>query len=190
MRFRTTTFILMLAIALPNAVASAQVTAPVVPTNLEVTDGSQPFLVAAAEGTQNYVCLSTSVGFAWAFFGPQATLYVSDQQVATHFLSPSVVDGAARATWQDSADTSRVWAAAVASSTDSNFVAPGAIPWLLLKVVGNDPGPTEGSALTSTTYIQRVNTAGGIAPATGCKNAKDVGKKALVPYTTDYVFWK
>jgi hypothetical protein len=35
-----------------------------------------------------------------------------------------------------------------------------------------------------------VNTAGGIAPAAGCSAAADVGKKALVPYTTDYIFYR
>jgi hypothetical protein len=29
-----------------------------------------------------------------------------------------------------------------------------------------------------------------MAPVTGCKSAKDTGKKALVPYTTDYVFYR
>jgi hypothetical protein len=43
--------------------------------------------------------------------------------------------------------------------------------------------------MTRTTFIQRVNTAGGVAPVTGCRAAKDVGKRALVPYTTDYVFY-
>jgi len=30
----------------------------------------------------------------------------------------------------------------------------------------------------------------GIAPATGCVQATDVGKRALVPYTADYFFYK
>jgi hypothetical protein len=39
--------------------------------------------------------------------------------------------------------------------------------------------------------VQRVNTQGGIAPATaGCSQAADIGKKALVPYTADYVFYR
>ena len=112
-------------------------------------------------------------------------------QVATHFLSPNPIEGgAARATWQHSADTSRVWAAAIASSTDAAFVAPGAIPWLLLKVVGQQGGPGGGTTLSGALFIQRTNTAGGQAPPTGCKTAQDVGRKALVPYETDYVFYR
>ena len=99
-----------------------------------------PYLMARAEGTQNYVCVPTSSGHTWTFFGPQATLFGDgDQQVTTHFLSPNPAEGGTpRATWQHSGDTSTVWAAAIANSTDSSFVAPGAIPWLLLRVVGSE----------------------------------------------------
>jgi hypothetical protein len=42
----------------------------------------------------------------------------------------------------------------------------------------------------ATTYIQRVNTVGGIAPRTGCAVAADAGKQAFVPYTADYFFYE
>jgi hypothetical protein len=51
-------------------------------------------------------------------------------------------------------------------------------------------GPTGGDKLQKTTYIHRLDTDGGVAPASGCAVATDVGKKALVPYTTDYYFYK
>jgi len=41
-----------------------------------------------------------------------------------------------------------------------------------------------------TTFIQRVNTEGGVAPAAGCSLPADIGKRALVAYTTDYVFYR
>ena len=53
------------------------------------------------------------------------------------------------------------------SSTDPAFVEPGAIPWLLVTKVGVQNGPTGGDWLSATTFIQRVNTHGGLAPATG-----------------------
>jgi hypothetical protein len=189
MRLRVTAVTLLLASSLPTAAPLAQT---VVPSNLEVPAGNIPFLVTHAEGTQNYVCVPAGPAFGWAFFGPQATLLdAGSQQVATHFLSPNPAEaGAARATWQHSADTSVVWAAAIASSTDPQFVAAGAIPWLLLRTVGAEVGPTLGDTLAVTTYIQRINTQGGLAPATGCRSAKDAGKKALAPYSTDYVFYK
>jgi hypothetical protein len=78
----------------------------------------------------------------------------------------------------------------VASSTDAAFVAPGAIPWLLLRVAGRQHGPAAGDKLMRTTAIHRVSTSGGVPPAAGCSTAADVGKKALVPYTTDYIFYR
>ena len=96
-----------------------------------------------------------------------------------------------RATWQHSRDTSTVWGEVKPgnASSDPAFVAPGAIPWLLLDVVGAQDGPTGGHRLTSTAFIQRLNTVGGIAPSTGCALATDVGKRASVPYTADYLFY-
>jgi hypothetical protein len=188
MRLKMTALILTLAIA-PNASPVAQTA---LPGDLEVPAGNVPFLITHAEGTQNYVCVPSGPSFVWTFFGPQATLLnENNQQVATHFLSPNPAeDGMPRATWQDSADTSTVWAAMIASSADPNFVAPGAIPWLLLGTVGTQLGPTLGNNFAGTTYIQRVNTKGGGAPGAGCRSARDAGKKALVPYSTDYVLYR
>ena len=117
---------------------------------------------------------------------PSHTAY----SVITHFLSPNPDEsGVARATWQHSKDTSTIWAVAIASSSDLKYVAPGAIPWLLLRVVGDQPGPTGSDQLVKTTHIQRLNTSGGVAPSTGCSRSTDVGAKALVHYTAKYVFY-
>ena len=171
--------------------AEAQVIPPV-PANLDVPQGNAAFLVSHATGSQNYVCQLTTGGFAWAFFGPQATLFRDDdQQLITHFLSANPDEnGAPRATWQHSQDSSRVWAAAIANSSDPAYVTSGAIPWLLLRAVGAEEGPTDGASLSVTTYVQRVNTTGGRAPASGCERPGDIGRKALVPYTADYIFYR
>ena len=79
---------------------------------------------------------------------------------------------------------------AIESSTDRAFVAPDAIPWLLLDVVGAQDGPTDGDKLSETTFIQRLNTTGGVAPATGCAQSTDVGTRAFIPYKADYFFYK
>jgi Protein of unknown function (DUF3455) len=180
-----------LTIALPQT-ARGQVTPPLVPGNLVVDPPHQAYLIGHAYGTQNYVCLPSGAGFSWILYGPQATLFDGDgEQQITHFLSPNPDEnGTLRATWQHSRDSSAVWAFAVQTYSASDWVAPGAIPWLKLQVVGKENGPTGGLKLTRTTFIQRVNTQGGIAPATGCAAAGDVGRKALVPYTTDYVFYR
>jgi hypothetical protein len=163
-----------------------------VPDNIQVPAGNTAFLEGHAVGTQNYICLPSGAGFAWTFFGPQATLFDDDdEQVITHFLSPNPDEGdTPRATWQHSQDTSTVWAMAIASYSTPGFNARGDIPWLLLQVVGTQDGPTSGHTLTVTTFIQRLNTSGGVAPSTGCTLPTDVGKRALVPYTADYFFYK
>lgn len=191
MRIHSSSIVFTIMSAVVASPAGAQIP-PAVPPSLEAPVGQTPFMTLHAEGTQQYVCAVAAGGFAWVFFGPQATLADgAERQVATHYLSPNPDEGgAARPTWQHSVDTSAVWAAPVAGSTDPAFVAPGAIPWLLLRVVGARPGPGGGAALAATRYIQRVDTAGGIAPPTGCRTAADIGRKALVPYSTAYVFYR
>jgi Protein of unknown function (DUF3455) len=182
---------------------AAHVTPPPVPSAIEVPEGNKAFLEGHAVGTQNYICLSCpnattpaamcpdASGFAWILFTPQATLFNDHgKQVTTHFFSPNPFEnGTIRATWQHSRDTSTVWGGRAIPSSDPDFVAPGAIPWLLLPVAGAQEGPTGGHTLTATTFIQRLNTAGGVAPSTGCSMSTDVGAKAFVPYTADYFFY-
>ena len=165
---------LMVAMAAP---ASAQaIPVPPVPNDIKVPSGHTAFLKGAAVGTQNYICLPAPSGYAWKLFGPQATLFLTfkvfnvevKQQIMTHYLSPNPDEaGTPRPTWQSSLDTSAVWGKAAASSTDPAYVAPGAIPWLLVEIVGSEQGPLVSNTLAPTKYIQRINTAGGVAPSTG-----------------------
>jgi hypothetical protein len=168
---------------------------PEVPANIEVPAGYVPFFKGQAAGTQNYICLPAGKAFAWKFVAPQATLFADvgpfQQQMTTHFLSANPAEsGTPRPTWQQSFDTSSVWGRAIAASTDPAYVANGAIPWLLVQVVGAQAGPGGGSTLTPAAFIHRLNTTGGIAPATGCSTAANVGALALVPYTADYYFYR
>ena len=175
-------------------------TPPPVPPDLEAPAGNTVFLKGNAVGTQNYICLPSGSGFAWTFFGPQATLFFTlswfgkevRQQIITHFLSTNPFEAGTpnRPTWQSSFDTSAVWGSQVASSTDPKFVAAGAIPWLLLQVAGAQRGPTGGGTLIQATFVQRLNTSGGVAPSTGCSQATNIGSNALVPYTADYFFYR
>jgi len=169
-----------------------RLTPPPVPDGLEAPPQTELFLIGHGVGTQNYVCAPSASGVAFALFTPEATLFTDrDRQLTTHFFSPNPVEGGTiRATWQDSRDTSAVWAQATHQSTDAAFVAKGAVAWLALQVVGASDGPTGGDTLTKTIFIQRLNTAGGVAPATGCSVATDLGNKAFVPYTADYLFYK
>jgi hypothetical protein len=88
--------------------------------------------------------------------------------------------------WQDSRDTSAVWGRAVAQAT----VDPNAIAWLKIQRAGSRVGPTGGNTLAVATFLQRINTEGGLAPSVGCDGLPDVGRKAFIPYSADYIFYK
>lgn len=180
------------------ALAQAQVVeVPQVPASIQVPAGFSAFLEGHAIGTQNFLCFGASKKeIAWRFTGPQATLFltlpnVGLQQVTTHFLSANPGEnGLPRPTWQHSTDTSAVWGRVKASSTDPEYVASGAIPWLLLEAAGAQLGPTNGDFMTQSVFIHRINTTGGLAPSTGCSEPTDVGAVRLVPYTADYFFYR
>ena len=174
MKHYVTALVLALA-SLSHAAYAGHVVPPDVPADIQVQEGFSPFLAGHAVGTQNYICAASATsptGFGWLFIGPQATVFgTNSEQLLTHFLSENpletTVPVAFRATWQHSRDTSAVWAKMYSSSSDADYVAPDAIDWLLLEVVGALEGPTGGEKLTQAAFIHRVNTVGGKAPATG-----------------------
>jgi len=185
-------------LALPQAGRADQatrvetVTAPDVPGNLVVEAPNVPFLLGHGVGTQNYVCLPVATGVGFVLITPQAALFDDDfQQLTTHFFGPNPEEnGFIRAAWQHSKDTSTVWGRVKDFSFDRAFVNENAIPWLLVEKKGTQAGPAGGGKLTVTTFIQRVNTVGGVAPATACSSPADIGRTAFVPYAADYVFYK
>jgi hypothetical protein len=181
-----------LAAAAPFAAMATNINPPKVPDTLAVPAGSKAFLIGHAVGTQNYICLPDGAGAKWVLFGPQATVFDDHgRQLMTHFLSPNPAENnALRATWMDSDRTSSVWAVKVAESDDARFVEPGAIKWFLLQVKGAEEGSQRNDRLMKTTVIHRVNTSGGVAPASECMLTGDIGKTKFVPYTADYVFYK
>jgi uncharacterized protein DUF3455 len=122
-------------------------------------------------------------------------------EIITHFLSPNTHPNQAapnllafgNATWQSSVDSSKVWAQTVhsiAAGSDASCPNAGAIGCLLLQSIGSEQGPAGGKVMTKTTFIQRLNTKGGSAPADGCSTSADVGKQTLVPYSADYYFFR
>jgi hypothetical protein len=192
---KTAVLILSIALGLPAAPrADEQIVPPVVPAGLETPEGSKPFLVGHAIGTQNYICApaATATGLDWLFIGPQATLFDDDgKQIMTHFQSRNPdAAGAIQATWQHSRDTSAVWATKFSGSLDPNFVAPGAIEWLRLDVSGSEFGPAAGDKLERAAFIQRINTIGGVKPASAECTAAAINTRRLVSYQADYYFYR
>ena len=174
--------------------AQEKISRPVVPTNLEVSSDYKLFLKVHAVGTQNYICAPSATnitGLDWLFIGPQATLFNDSLQYGTHFQSRNPQkNNAIQATWQHSGDTSAVWATRRDGSMDPLYVAPGAIEWLLLDVTGQELGPTAGNKLTPSLLIQRVNTVGGVKPASTECTQTTLNTRKLVSYEADYYFYK
>jgi Protein of unknown function (DUF3455) len=176
------------------------------PLTITPPPGNSLFLVGHAVGTQGYVCLPTSTGASWTVNGsrPEATLFAGAMehkvQIINHYLSPNTNPNEfaprplpfGSATWQSSLDGSKVWAQplnAIPAGSDSSCPNFGSIGCLLLQAIGWEQGRAGGNMMAKTTFIQRLNTQGGSAPATGCSAATDVGKQALVPYSADYYFF-
>ncbi len=111
--------------------------------------------------------------FEWVFVGPNAVLNDrAGKPVGTYFGPP--------ATWKAN-DGSSVTATQLAVSP----AAAGNIPLQLVKA---NPATGQG-AMTGITYIQRVATKGGVAPAMTC-DATSKGKKEIVKYQADYIMYK
>ena len=198
------------ALGIVSQAAAQRATPPPTPGLITPEAGNSAFLFGHGVGTQGYICLPTAPGASTAAWNannarPEATLFVKvfgqDVQIITHFLSPNTnPNGIApkplpfgNVTWQSSFDSSKVWAQkvnAIPSGSHPSCPNDGAIACLLLQSIGGEDGPTGGKLLSQTTFIQRLNTRGGLAPADGCSTANDVGKQALVPYSADYFFFR
>ncbi len=147
------------------ALRSQTLEAPVVPDALKVPTGFVLQARGLAVGAQIYTCQESR----WILKAPDATLYDGySQMMAKHFAGP---------TWMFK-DGSRIVATKVAGTDAPN---PKSIQWLLLKTSAADGA----GALAHTSYIQRVYTAGGIAPAASCS----AGAEARSEYTAMYYFW-
>lgn len=181
-------------IALPQVAYAKNLTPPSVPDKLHVPEGNEVFLIGHAFGTQDYVCAASGSGVAFVLTTPEAVLFDNPaRRVVNHFFSPNPVEGGTiRATWQSTRDSSVFWGAATATATfltDPDFVAPDAIAWVLLSRAGVLDGVGGGNTLSVATFVQRINTVGGLAPSIGCNSLADIGHTAFVPYEADYVFY-
>jgi hypothetical protein len=162
---------------------STWLTPPPVPPVLEPPAGATIELHAHAVGAQIYTCAASggatpdggadagATSFAWVLRAPDAILYdEAGTQVGTHGAGPSW-------TWRDGS------MAVGAKVAELPSPSPDAISWLLLRVTA-----TRGTGkLSDATYVQRLNTVGGKAPATGC-DATTVGMETRSGYSADYYF--
>ena len=114
-------------------------------------------------------------GSNWAFFAPVATLYADanlHSEMGTHFATPT---GPA---WQLN-DGSKV----IEQRVDGCTPDATAIQWLLLRTISEEGR----GMLNGVSFVQRVNTVGGLAPAAP---GATVGEESQVPYRAEYVFYR
>jgi Protein of unknown function (DUF3455) len=174
-------FILSALAALAAALSIAQAAqagpaAPPVPGEIAVPQGHKAYLVVHAAGVQIYDCMSVPGGYAWRLAAPRATLTDDhDKLVGSHYGGP---------TWQ-AGDGSTV----VGKRDGSKTVDPGSIDWLRL-VADSTTAGADGDRFAGTTYIQRINTVGGLAAAAGDCDEDTMAERREVPYSADYVFFK
>jgi hypothetical protein len=138
------------------------------PAALKVPDGNRLTGVFSAAGVQTYTCADG----AWKLLEPAAALWArndrSHRPVALHSRGP---------VWVSTVDGSAVNAAAIANSPKS-----GTIPELLLQSTA-----TRGTGIfAGVSYVQRLDTHGGVAPTTACTGTDQIS----VRYSATYAFYK
>src|SRR5262245_57078383 len=137
--------------------------------SLQVPQGNKVAFRLYARGVQVYRWNGTS----WGFVEPVAMLFLDPNynvKAGIHYGGP---------TWESIINGSKVVATRLEGcSPDTN-----AIPWLKLQAVSTDGV----GIFSSVTYIQRVNTVGGLAPTA---SGSSIGAVAEVPYTAEYYFYR
>ena len=156
--------------------ACASPFAPTEPSALRPAGGERLLMTVAARGVQIYECRSTAgAAPAWTLLAPEAELFdAAGRAIGTHGAGPH---------WAHR-DGSRV-VASVAARADAPVA--GAIPWLLLAARPDNADRGTPGVLAGITHIQRVDTAGGTAPAGTCQSAD---QPLRMPYVAAYHFYR
>jgi len=145
-----------------------------VPDAVKAPSGHKAAMTLKGAGDLTYECKTNAAGaMEWTFAGPMATLTdtKTSQAVGKYYGGP---------TWE-AMDGSKV-------TGKQQAVAPSPAGNIPMQLVKAEPAMGKGM-MEGVTYIQRVNTKGGVAPSEAC-GAANAGAKMTVPYQADYVFYK
>ncbi len=146
------------------------------PDAVKVPAGHAVVLETVGVGTITYQCRAkpTMAGqFEWVFVGPDAVLNSRSGKSLGKYFGPP-------ATWE-SADGSKITGTQLA-------ISPAPVGNIPLQLVKANPAMGEG-AMKGISFIQRVQTKGGVAPSAVC-DATKVDAKQIVNYQSDYIFYK
>jgi hypothetical protein len=159
----------------PTSAAAGSSAPPVVPGAIAVPAGSVLLFSRHAMGVQIYDCKDGQ----WVFHAPQALLFASQSNQPTGIHYGGIDRGLTPGPWWESlSDGSRIRGGNALSAPSPNA---NSIPLLRLEVLER-----AGTGVFSpVSYIQRLNTKGGVMPNGGCQT----GQQRQVPYTADYYFY-
>jgi hypothetical protein len=146
------------------------------PAAVQVPAGHRVAMETVGVGRITYECRDKAASAGqheWVFAGPEATLQDRSGRAVGRYFGPP-------ATWALQ-DGSSLTGAQIA-------VAPAAAGSIPLQLVKANPAVGRGG-LEGVSYIQRVQTRGGVAPALPC-GAAEKGRREVVNYQADYIFWK
>jgi hypothetical protein len=150
-----------------------------IPDDIKVPDGHVLLFAWQAEGVQIYVSEPDGDGFKWTFKSPLADLLDKDKIVGYHF---GILGNQPVPAWESKDGSKVVRDLKVAISPAKSPDGESNIPWLLIKVNAD----AKKGVLSSVTYIQRINTQGGVAPAARPTRA---GTEIGVKYKATYNFY-
>jgi hypothetical protein len=151
-----------------------------IPDSLNVPTGNKLMLQTFAEGVQIYEVKRSATdpnSFSWVNIAPLATLYLKPD------LTKPVIDHFAGPSWEFTRGPEK-GERVVATRSQGLTVDQTAIQWLLLQAVDNLSSPGN-----KVTFIQRVCTVGGLAPAT-IPQASNVGQRDSIPYRATYLLYE
>ncbi len=155
--------------------AAGNIKEPKVPPLLRVPPGHKLTLHAYAIGAQIYVWTVNETNVAqsaWVLRAPSAALFDAEGMfIGYHYKGP---------TWESRGGFSQVEGVV---RQRCPAIASNAVPWLLLQ----GTNATGTGTFDHTTYIQRVNTTGGLAPKSP---GTEDGQRVRVPYTAEYYFYR
>jgi hypothetical protein len=164
-----------LVLGLPVSVAASASAPPSVPATIAVPPGAVLLFRLHAAGVQTYACQSGQ----WAFRAPRALLFNPYTRRPTGIHYGGIDRGLTAGPWWESLrDGSRIRAGNALSAPSPNAQS---IPLLRLEVLEQHGA----GVFSPVSYIQRLNTVGGVGPTGACS----AGAQRWVPYTADYYFY-
>jgi hypothetical protein len=143
-----------------------------IPEQINVPAGNNTVLTAHAQGDQVYQCSLNEGEYSWKLQAPDADLLdTQGQLIGRHYEGP---------TWEYK-DGSRL----VGRVINKIDIEPGsAISWLLVEVIAHKGK----GVFADVSFINRINTHGGLPPLEGC-DSNHLGGEKRVAYMADYVFY-